>query len=133
MVIQPSRLLLAVVISVYLCALIAVLGLGLSWVLQVCALVLWLFALGHYLHRWLLSPHYRLQLYAQAGLQTWRLIDQKKPATSLSVVNCYYWSSWLVVYRIKDCHSRWGYFPILYDSTADRDFYRLRMLSRHLS
>lgn len=81
---------------------------------------------------WYTTPLYRLSYRENAWFAVTLGDDSETSrATELTLVDCYYWSRWLLVLRVENALGRRCYMPLAWDCCERDNFHRLRILSKY--
>jgi len=130
----PSTILLVIVLSLHTCALIGVVLTNIPlWLIILCIVLLFVHA-GVYCHIWRQSPPYRLQ--ASQG-NRWIFYSEQDNNNFLVIKSCYYWSRYIVIFRVENQRGRSLFFPIFADSCLGQHairedhFRHLRVLAKY--
>ena len=127
---RPSRILLGAVLFMHGCAVAGIVLADLPWIAQCIGASGIFFMAANYYRQWWTTPYFHLQKNLK---QQWVFCSEQgegQELTELTIDACYYWSRYLLIFRVRDRQSRSLFYPVLADA-CDGDGHRhLRVFAK---
>ncbi|MFT6387849.1 MAG: hypothetical protein ACJAUP_001221 [Cellvibrionaceae bacterium] len=104
------------------------------WSIFFCSVLLVIHG-GACCHYWRSATDYRLQKNQEGG---WTLYSESNSGQFITLQHCYYWSRYLIIFRVKSHRQHCFFYPVLFDSCHRNGgidsvgFRHLRVLAKYL-